>query len=436
MIEQITLKNFKSFASTTIDFEPLTLVLGGNGAGKSNLFDALRFLQAIGEGRSVRDAIEGHALPGATSAAVAGVRGGSSAITHFLSDSNRFDISVSMRFGKYRRATYSLKVDCSTYRVVEEELQTSWHGGPYVYSTRPETGPLEHREGAPSIYARFYKNTRGVNPKREFSPFSFLLTQFVSRQAETRSNEDAARVVREELASLTPLELQPEALRQYSSIGRSSMGEHGENFAGAVWAMNEAAEEGNFVRDEDGNWQIVTDLDAVARRNAILAWLSEVTPRRITAITTPQSPTGEVIFAVREEPYEVDIAAPSLSDGTLRFAALALAAINNRERQTLVIEELENGINPVRLNLLMRMLEQVAETDSGTQIVASTHSPALLNSASEATAEAAVVIGWDEDEQTSRAVKVVELPAVEAALRRRTLGELQEEGWLQVAAGI
>src|SRR6266446_3252344 len=97
MIQNLTLKNFKSFSSATIPFGPISIVIGANGSGKSNLFDALRFLKAIGDGRSVRDSIEGHASPGGATIAAAGIRGGSSAVTHFLSDSGEFELEVLLR---------------------------------------------------------------------------------------------------------------------------------------------------------------------------------------------------------------------------------------------------------------------------------------------------------------------------------------------------
>ncbi len=62
VLTTLCLRNFKSFGDVSVPFGPFTLIYGSNGVGKSNLLDALRFLLAIGQGgRSVRDAIEGHA---------------------------------------------------------------------------------------------------------------------------------------------------------------------------------------------------------------------------------------------------------------------------------------------------------------------------------------------------------------------------------------
>ena len=50
MIEQITIKNFKSFKDVTLKLGPLNIFIGANASGKSNFFDALRVLQGIGYG--------------------------------------------------------------------------------------------------------------------------------------------------------------------------------------------------------------------------------------------------------------------------------------------------------------------------------------------------------------------------------------------------
>ena len=50
MIEQITIKNFKSVKDVTLKLGPLNIFIGANASGKSNFFDALRLLQGIGYG--------------------------------------------------------------------------------------------------------------------------------------------------------------------------------------------------------------------------------------------------------------------------------------------------------------------------------------------------------------------------------------------------
>ena len=67
----------------------------------------------------------------------------------------------------------------------------------------------------------------------------------------------------------------------------------------------------------------------------------------------------------------------SASDGTLRFLAFLAAFLGPNPSQFYFFEELENGIHPSRLGLLLDLIEtQVKE--KGVQVVATTHSPELL----------------------------------------------------------
>lgn len=45
MIKRLQIKNFKSLADVDIHFTPITVLLGLNGAGKSNILDAIRFMR-------------------------------------------------------------------------------------------------------------------------------------------------------------------------------------------------------------------------------------------------------------------------------------------------------------------------------------------------------------------------------------------------------
>lgn len=439
MITQVRLTNFKSFSNTedihegtVVDLDSFTLVLGSNGAGKSNFFDSLRLLRSIGEGRSVRDALEGHALPGALGTAVAGVRGGAASIPHQGSGSSVFRLAVRLLIGGVKHE-YAVQVDALRHRVMAEDLWKDGHPGDYVFATHPKVAPLQQDDDGPTIAARTYKNARGVNPRSEFSPHQFLLGQLPVRRGMSLLTVEAAEAVLNELRGITPLELRPEVLRQYSPLGRSQLGEHGENFAAAVHELRERAGPSG---GSDRPRSLFRDDDPAARQrlDAVEAWLRDVTPRPIVELLTQLSPTREAIVAMREEPFIEPIAAPSLSDGTLRFAALALASVGTAGARTLVVEELENGMNPTRIALLMAMLHQATEAGDGVQVIASTHSPAVLELAPPKVRENAVVMGWDDDLGSSRPVRVTHLPSIDDISRDVGLGQLQTEGWLQEAA--
>jgi predicted ATPase len=180
----------------------------------------------------------------------------------------------------------------------------------------------------------------------------------------------------------------------------------------------------------------VTGVERLARDRvtAIEAWLNELTPSPIGSLAVERAPTGEVIFAADDTGGGSPLTARSLSDGTVRFAALALVLLGESRRRTLLIEEIENGIHPARADLVLRMLE--ASRDPNTQVICTTHSPALLKAASRATAMDALVVGWDLDSSCSHVAQVRDLPDIQKALRNADLGELQSDGWIQFAAAV
>jgi len=74
MLTSIELDGFKSFATATLDFGPLTLIVGANASGKSNVRDAMRLLHGVGLGYSLPEILGGKYGPGGLQ--WRGVRGG------------------------------------------------------------------------------------------------------------------------------------------------------------------------------------------------------------------------------------------------------------------------------------------------------------------------------------------------------------------------
>jgi hypothetical protein len=418
VLRSLQIRNFKSFAGTTLDFAPLTLILGANGAGKSNVFDALRFLRYVGEGMSVRDAIEGYASAEPGQLRVSGVRGGGREVARLGSDDTVFSLEVEARADS-DTLRYLIDIDVPRHRVVRERLWSRQHQREYVFDTHPDVEPPAQPEDSPILMARYYRKSAGRRPQTEFDASRPILAQFTGRKANSIENEEPAERMRQELRAITPLELRPEALRQYSPGGTNGLGEHGENFASMVAALLD---------------KVPADEDAGRRVDAIEAWLNELTPNSVGSLAVERAPTGEVIFAATEAGREQPLTARSLSDGTVRFAALAYVLLGESRRRTLLIEEIENGIHPARADLLVRMLESTAAKDPATQALCTTHSPALLAAASKQTAMDALVIGWNAEQDCSTVAKVRDLPDLQAVLDQSDLGELQSDGWLQFAA--
>jgi predicted ATPase len=77
---------------------------------------------------------------------------------------------------------------------------------------------------------------------------------------------------------------------------------------------------------------------------------------------------------------------PSLSDGSLRFLALAVLEADPEARWVVCLEEPENGVHPERLPAMLRLLQDiatdpslpVAEDNPLRQVLVNTHSPTVV----------------------------------------------------------
>jgi len=93
MLKKIEITNFKSFRETTVDFGTLTVLVGTNASGKSNLRDALRFLHGVGRGYHIAEILGGKSGPSSI-LEWRGIRGGMGEIAY--DDSAEFEIRCDM----------------------------------------------------------------------------------------------------------------------------------------------------------------------------------------------------------------------------------------------------------------------------------------------------------------------------------------------------
>ena len=120
-----------------------------------------------------------------------------------------------------------------------------------------------------------------------------------------------------------------------------------------------------------------------------------------------------------------------LSDGTLRFAALAAALFQPDMPGLILLEEIENGIHPTRLRLLVELLRSRAG-DGGPQILATTHSPVVLAWLTEADYAHTFFCSRDAD-GLSVIRPLTEIPQFGDIIKRTPLSGLFAEGWLETA---
>jgi len=410
VIERIVIENFKSLRKVDLSLGRMNLFIGTNASGKSNFLDALRVLQGIGSGFTINETLNGKPK-GATSEVWEGIRGGSAhALLSGATGTNRVEIDV---YGSLEEEPPPLNwsyhvafLPLDNGKVTRERLEV----GKYVRSFSWDTNlGLSHVEAArgrsPLLRPHAFGNSDGETELQER-----LQRLPEDIRTELLLQERSSNVLAKLLSNVQRIDPDPKVLRSYSQpLQALRMGERGENFASLIRTICE---------DEE-------------TKGSYLSWLRELRPAEVDDVGTLAGAVGEPMFMLRENGREFP--APILSDGTLRFAAITSAFFQPELPGVMMIEEIENGIHPSRLQLLMDLLRS-RSGHGRTQIVATTHSPLALDWLQEEEYATTFLCRRDEATGESSILPLTEVPRFMDVAKNHPVSELLSEGWLETVS--
>ena len=405
MLKSLHIKNFKSLRDVRLELGLLNIFIGTNASGKSNVFDALRVLQGIGNGFTVSEIFDGKPQS-ATSERWEGIRGGSSqaAFKDGSSEPVSFEIETA-ETSKSCDHIFKIGFSTSFLKVTEEQFCSKDE----IYSSRANSNPSI----SPVLAVRYLSGKPGNPPRIDCDASRPILAQLAQGhhgQWSKKHVEEGVHFARS-LANMQRIDPIPSVLREYSRVQNVfRMGERGENFAALI--------------------QKICEDPATSSKDAYLAWLKELRPAEVDDVITITGAVGDKMFALMEG--ERRFPAPVLSDGTLRFAAIAAAFFQPDMPNLLTIEEIENGIHASRLRLLVELLRSQTQRQK-TQVIATTHSPIVLAWLQEQ--EYAHTFFCKRDEQTgeSKILPLIEIPHFNEIVKKQPIGDLFAEGWMEAA---
>lgn len=423
MITRLHLQDFKNFQDATLHLGPLTVLLGANASGKSNVRDALRFLHGVARGYTLADTIgekwgEGGVLQwrGLRGGVVEAVRHGASTFTLTADIETSGEQSGLIPIPS--NCTYSVEVEPGRNgrpRLVREALYVD---GAMMYDSHPDINPSQQSDPqhlTVSIVRGGRYRKGHVESFIANQPVLSQITERISERKDDRADE-VRRWVKATLAafgSMRFLDFNLDAMRLPSLSGQTTLGDRGENLSSVLQAIYE---------DEE-------------RRAAMVEWVRELTPMDVADFAFPPDQTGRVLVTLREEDGQ-EVTAYSASDGTLRFLAVLAALLGPEPAQLYFFEELENGLHPARLHLLIDLIERrVARGDM--QIVATTHSPQLLRLLNPTSRAHTSLIYRLADQTDARIQRLGALP--DEALRvieQKDVGGLLASGWFENIASF
>ncbi len=386
MFTSLRLERFKSFKDAELKLGPFTVLIGANASGKSNVRDAFRFLHGIGRGYSLAEII-GEKYGEGGERVWTGIRGGIPEIAY--SGSRSFALTISLDRSAQEALSYQIEIGIDRKRVIPmvafERLRNKQSGDEFV--GKATKGELELH----------YLSSEGLDQKLRDLPGN---RPFLYRHGDPTGIAPPIK-----LRSINMLKIFQESI--YTSDILPSM----RFFDWDLDAIRQPAPAGQDVLSDNGR-NLSSVLQAICRegqgKRALLSWIAELTPMDAVDFEFPTDPTGKVLATLVEKNGR-RITLASASDGTLRFLAFLAAFLGPHPSRFYFFEELENGIHPTRLGLLLDLIENQVK-NKGIQVVATTHSPQLLGHLSEESLKSAHLVYRLPDEPDARIIRVLDMP--------------------------
>ncbi len=417
MIYSLRLQCFKNFRDAELELGPLTVLVGTNASGKSNLRDAFRFLHGMSRGYSLAETIgEKYVESGVLQ--WRGIRGGLREVACIGERSFVLQSVLPLRSKAggllATKLRHRIEVAVPSGNGPPCVSRESLHRGhKLVFDSHPVDDPPA-QEGSPYLFVRLPRDARNrKHGKRlRFLDNQPILSQFQRHQDVPMEYRNPAEQALSALESMRFLDLSPEVMKTPSLPGQIVLGDRGENLSSVLQAICQ---------------------DDSARRS-IASWIQELTPQDVVDFEFVPDQTGRVLVTLVESSGR-RISAHSASDGTLRFLAMIAALLGPDVAKFYFFEELDNGIHPTRLFLLLQLIEQQAR-QGRVQVVATTHSPQLLAMLSETAREHASLVYRLSDASGARIRRIVDIPDAKRVLETHNLARLHESGWLEDAVSF
>lgn len=399
MLKKLILENWKSFRYAELPLDPLTVLIGTNASGKSNVVEALEFLQRIAIGENIEAALAGDkTLPS--------IRGGVEWAA--LQSENQFTLKATVQ-GENHSTDYLYGITIQTKPVVEvldeyiihqkyQPDKTNNYYSNYLFKQESNSNISSLRQWRNSlVHSIPVPSNLFVNQELIDSGSRYFLLPIIQNL--------------ENVLIINPI---PSKMRNYSRLS-DKLESDASNIAGVIASLsnkykaNVESTLSTFVKDlPEGDIQKVW-AEKVGRfgTDAMLYCQEEWKPGHIT---------------------EID--ARSMSDGTLRFLAILTALLTRPEGSQLVIEEIDNGLHPSRAELLVRILREIGSKRK-IDILLTTHNPALLDALGPEIVPFVVVAHRDSETGESKLTLLEDIDNFSKLFASYSLGDMTTKGAIE-----
>lgn len=405
MLTDLGLLDFKSFTHAALRLAPLTLLVGPNASGKSNLLDAIRVLQGLALDMSVAEVLRGRWEGGRQT--WPGVRGGTGDAARM--GCKTFTLDASWRIMD-EVLSYSVGIETGEHPQLSRESLSSSAVPPYLFDTEASAlGAQAGRDPGGSIRVAVKRKGKGNSLTQLHSASRSLLSQIKLQPPVSPEVGRVRHAVVQALREAYFLDITPSRMRGYVPQYQTQLGLEGENVSALAWRL---------CQDADVKADLVD-------------WLAELCASELRDIDFATTELGDVMLVLVERDGR-RIPARSLSDGTLRFLGELIALRTAPPGSLLLMEELENGLHPTRAHLLVEAMEAAVE-QRGIQVIATSHSPFVLNALSGPALRGALLCGRPPGSEGTVVRPLGELEGFDKVVASRGIDALLATGWLERA---
>jgi predicted ATPase len=402
VLVRLQVSGFKNLVDVDLRFGPFTCIAGANAVGKSNLFDAIAFLAALAETGFL--------------VAARGIRGSSTA--EDLQD-------LFQRRGDGQKARMRFRADMVIPRQGLDLLGQTLEATSTLLRYDLELGYGEPNEEFPLgriVLIGESLTPVSIDDAREFlgfdtsaawrdtalighdsspllevgikgeqysvrlargGPWPDMDPRFLARPMhrtvlsalQAFDSHPTAVLAQIEMKSWRRFQLDASAIRGPDGVNSPGLRTDGSNLAATLYHLARRKDPISGEHDPDRAYAQVAGLlfDLTGEMWEVFVDLDE-DHRRLT-VKVRNRRNGEVHTAT------------ALSDGTLRFLALAVLALDSSAHDVICLEEPENGIHPARIPALLGLLRSIAtDTDWPVvdadnplrQVIINTHSPVVV----------------------------------------------------------
>lgn len=353
-LESFRLKNFKAVRdSGPVRFGPLTVLIGDNGSGKSSLIEGLQTYQRI-----VTDGLDKamqmwRGFEYVRNAAVSHTDKVNNEGRGYLTNSIEFEVDYFVQQSQSHHLTVATHPNNDEEVIFEESL---WLDKKQII-IRNKEGEIFDADGERFVGGPLFPTEFSITLFTLSNILPFL--QIVAGEAhisDLQSYHDVDNLIKSwQFVRLNPYSMGDPRPQQRTG-GKIRLGSDGSNIAEYLLDIRKS--------DSDAFEGIIETLQYV------LPYVRDLQP------TLTSELERAVYLQMTEDSYKI----PGwlLSTGTLRILALLALFRHPEPPPLIIIEEIENGLDPRTIHLIVEELRNLTETGQ-TQVIITTHSPYLLD---------------------------------------------------------